>query len=379
MSDAVQDEVRNPYGNAVQVKGEGAGVAVAASRAATEVQAQVVMARKFPRVPVEAMNRILAECEIKELAEVAMYSYPRGDKQVEGPSIRLAEVLARNWGNMVSGTIEVERGQSESSLLAYAWDLETNRMARKEFKVGHFRDTKKGGKQAVTEERDIYEVGANAGARRERACILAIIPGYVVNAAVEQCKKTLRTNIGDPKEAAQRMLDKFAEYGVNKVQIEKRLRHRLESVSAAEIVALGQVYTAIADGYAGVADYFEIEQVDEQKPTGTAATARAAAARAAGRGSKAPQKAPVEETPDERPVDAAQAPQAQSQGPSDQAVLQARKVVGDYIAKAVQPKDRENFTSLLAKMTDRTKINEFYSRLIEQYGDPSLFDEGGER
>jgi len=276
MSD--HDEGSNPYGNAVAVRSNESGVAVAASRAATEVQAQVIMARQFPRDPLLATERILTECDIPELANVALYSYPRGGMQVEGPSIRLAEVLKRYWGNMVSGTVEVDRAGDTSSLLTYAWDLETNVMSRKEFKVKHVRDSKSGGKQNVTEERDIYEVAANAGSRRERACILALIPGHVVNAAVARCKKTIHTKIGDVGEAAERMVAKFeAEYKVTKIQIEKRLRHRLESVSAAEIVALGQVYNSIRDGYAGVEDFFEPDASGAPPPATAAEKARAAA------------------------------------------------------------------------------------------------------
>lgn len=44
------------------------------------------------------MDRILKSCTRETLAQSAVYSYPRGGQSVEGPSIRLAETLAQEWG-----------------------------------------------------------------------------------------------------------------------------------------------------------------------------------------------------------------------------------------------------------------------------------------
>lgn len=55
-----------------------------------------------------------------------MYQYLRGGTKVTGPSIRLAEVLAQNWGNLSFGVKELEQRDGESIAMAYTWDLETN-------------------------------------------------------------------------------------------------------------------------------------------------------------------------------------------------------------------------------------------------------------
>ena len=101
-----------------------AATAIAATKQAQEVQARMVVAKKFPRDEAAAMNRILKSCQRTTLAESAMYSYPRGGQEVTGPSIRLAECLAQNWGNIEFGYTELERKQGESTIEAYAWDLE---------------------------------------------------------------------------------------------------------------------------------------------------------------------------------------------------------------------------------------------------------------
>lgn len=67
-----------------------------AQREAQEVQAMMVIAKRFPRDPVQAMDRILQACTRPTLAEGALYTYGRGGTDVTGPSIRLAETLAQN-------------------------------------------------------------------------------------------------------------------------------------------------------------------------------------------------------------------------------------------------------------------------------------------
>lgn len=269
----------NPFAVATQ-ESRAPAVEVESSRAIAEVQGQVLMAKKFPRDQIQAMDRILAECRRPTLAEQAQYSFPRGGTMVEGPSIRLAETLARNWGNLSFGTIEVERRGDESSMLAYAWDLETNVMARQEFKVRHIRDTRSGGK-ALTDERDVYELTANQGSRRVRACILRVIPGDVVDSAVSECAATLQEKVGNVQDRIPGMIEKFKALGVSKLQIEKRLRHRIDAMNGPELIALGRIFNSIRDGMSTPADYFEPEEAQktEEKSTTVAQMSERIAAR----------------------------------------------------------------------------------------------------
>lgn len=232
-------------------------VAVEESRAMSEVKAQVFMARQYPRDVLAARDRIMQECSRLKLAEKATYVFNRGGSAISGPSIRLAEAIGRAWGNLDAGIIEGERNAGESSMIAYAWDLETNTRMRKEFKVKHIRDTKKGPK-ALTDERDIYEMTANQGARRLRACILSLIPGDIVDEAVKQCERTLTAKVGDLATVIPKMVERFATIGVTKEMIEKRLRHRIEATQAAEVVQLGSIFNSIQDGMAVASDYFDM-------------------------------------------------------------------------------------------------------------------------
>jgi hypothetical protein len=171
----------------------------------------------------------------------------------------LAEVLAQNWGNLAFGITEVEQRDGESVVLAYCSDLETNVHQEKTFVVKHVRETKKGSYK-LTDSRDVYELLANQGARRLRACILGIIPGDIVDAAVEQCEKTLAGKSSEPiGDRARKMVAAFSELGVTKEMLEARLQHSMDAVTEPEIVGLQKIFRSIKDQFTKREDWFELK------------------------------------------------------------------------------------------------------------------------
>lgn len=235
------------------------------SRQAQEVQAAMVVAKRFPRDEVDSFNRIMTSCQRKSLAERAMYEYPRGGTKVTGPSIRLAETMAQNWGNIDFGIIELEQNNGGSQVMAYAWDLETNTRQTKIFNVPHVRGTKKGN-VTLTDPRDIYEMVANQGARRLRACILGVIPGDVIDAAVEQCKKTMTEGNEKPlidriREGVKLFEEKFS---VSQQMLEKYIGCKCEAFSENDMVRLNNVYRSLRDGMSKREDYFDVSLPEEE-------------------------------------------------------------------------------------------------------------------
>ncbi|MFH0982809.1 MAG: hypothetical protein V2A79_14900 [Planctomycetota bacterium] len=244
---------------------EHSAIEVATTRAAQEVQAAMIVAQKFPRDERAAYTRIMRACGRQKLAEQAMYAYPRGGQTVTGPSIRLAEMLAQNWGNLDFGIVELEQRDGESIIMSYCWDLETNTRQTKVFTVPHERHTRQGVTK-LTDPRDIYEMTANQGARRLRACILGIIPGDVVEAACAQCEQTVAGNVKEPlADRLRAMVAAFAEYGVAEAQIVARLGHRLEATTEAELANLRKVYVSLRDNMASPDSFFP----EKTEPTPT--------------------------------------------------------------------------------------------------------------
>ncbi len=229
------------------------------SREMAEVQAAIYLAKKFPRDEAHALEKILTTCRRPKLAEAAIYQYSRGGTDIQGPSIRLAEATAQGWGNLQYGIRELEQKDGESTVEAYAWDMENNVRSAKVFQVPHIRDRKKekGGPVKLTGTRDIYELVANQGTRRMRACILAVIPGDVVEAAVEECEKTMIAKADMTPEALKKWLALFEKRGVTQSMIESRIQRKWSAVTQAQIVNLHKIYNSLKDGMSIVTDWFE--------------------------------------------------------------------------------------------------------------------------
>jgi hypothetical protein len=233
------------------------------SRESQQVQVAMLAAKRFPRDEKHCLDQILNSCSRETLASQALYSFARGGSDIAGPSIRLAEAIAGKWGNMECGWRELDRRKDESgagvsSIECYAWDMETNTRVPRVFTVRHWRDTKKGG-YALTDERDIYELCANQAARRLRACILAVIPGDIVEEAVKQCELTLAASADTGPDAQKNIITAFQAFGVSKAQIEARIQRRIGSITAAQVVSLRKIRSSLKDGMSSVGDWFDVE------------------------------------------------------------------------------------------------------------------------
>lgn len=249
--------VVNPFGPIVAAP-TGAAATAYVQREVAKIQVSRIMARTFPRDPRAAMDRILTACTRESLAESALYEYARGGTKIEGPSIRLAEELARSWGNIDYGQDEVDRAGGYSVVEVWATDQETGTHRETRWKVRHWRDRQGGAGYAVTDERDVYEVFANQAARRLRACVLAVIPSDVVEAAVNQVKLTLSTKVKLTPERINNMAEAFAKLGVTREALEKRIQRHLESITPALFVQLSKLYNSIKDGMSSARDHFDL-------------------------------------------------------------------------------------------------------------------------
>lgn len=250
----------NPFHVPANAPGINVGaVTIESSRAVAEAQGKLVIAKQFPRNEQLAYAKAMEACKRKSLAEKAMYSYPRSGSTISGPSIRLAEELARCWGNIDFGIKELSQKDGESEMQAYCWDMETNTMSSQTFVVAHVRDTRKG-QVKLTEQRDIYENNANMAGRRLRARILAVLPPDLVEAAVNECKKTLAGNNDTPLiDRINNMVVAFKKFGVKIDTIEKRLNRKIDTMTAEDISEYIGIYNSLKDGNSSVSDWFDIK------------------------------------------------------------------------------------------------------------------------
>jgi hypothetical protein len=261
---AIEARVENPFPDSPRDERLNMGaVTIESQRVIAEVKAAMTVAKACPRNKHEAMEKILETCRRFEFAQTALYAYDRGGSTISDASIRLAEVLANAWTNLDFGIKELAQDVTtgESEMFAFAWDLETNVRCSKTFPFKHERHTRQGVTK-LTDPRDIYEMGANLGARRLRACILAIIDADVKAAAVNQCRVTIAAGVaGNKKTLTERvnvLVQEFGKRGIKVTHIEHRLGHPIKDILPEEFVDLGTVFNSIKEEMSHPSDWFDV-------------------------------------------------------------------------------------------------------------------------
>lgn len=235
------------------------------AREMARIQGEIFMAKKFPRDVMKALDKIEQECARPTLAKQAVYTYARGGSDIKGPSIRLAEAVARCWGNLRYGFEEVSSNGKESVVRAYAYDVENNQQAERIFTVKLGRYSKRGGFAMADDPRDQYEIVANNASRRVRACILQLIPGDIIDYAVQLCSDTIAKNFKVNEDTINKLIKAFANYNVTEAMLEKFVQRRLIAMTADQYVRLQSIYTSLRDGIAKVEDFFEVEKPEAKK------------------------------------------------------------------------------------------------------------------
>lgn len=102
-----------------------AGVLAAISRA--ELDQQITTARAYPRSVTAFRKEALAMATLTpEVAESCLYAVPRAGGTIDGPSVRLAEIVASAWGHSHSGARVVDIGAEFITAQGVFYDLQRN-------------------------------------------------------------------------------------------------------------------------------------------------------------------------------------------------------------------------------------------------------------
>lgn len=275
--------INNPLSRALAMGGHGmnvGAVAIESERAIAEARGQMQLAKMFPRDLQSAYAELMDACKLSALAEVAFYNVPQGGGKVSGPSIRLAEEVARVYGNFEYGHRELSRQEAgpgpkdfgKSEVEVYAWDKEKNNRSIRQITVFHVLDTRDGPRK-LRDQKDIDNKIANVASKQVRGRILALMPKWMVEAAIQECRKTLAGNNDVPlSDRVRRMTQAFAKFGVSAEHLENHLGHKLDAILADELVDLQGIFNAIKEGVPP-SEYFGAKDDDETKKDDGAAAA----------------------------------------------------------------------------------------------------------
>lgn len=230
------------------------------------IEASLTVAAARPRDEARAISQIANSCQRLRLAESAVYSYSKGGSEITGPSITLVTQVALAWGNVDWGYRELSRGRGESTVEAYAWDQQTNARYSRQFIVPH--RIRVGGRQRQLREDELADWIANQAQRRVRTCLENVIPRDVIEEAVDECERTLKSNVDLDKSKITAMIGKFEEIGVSREQLTAKIQRSLDAIQPAQYLAMRRIYTSIKDGLTTVEQAFPKleEAVEDEKP-----------------------------------------------------------------------------------------------------------------
>jgi hypothetical protein len=220
-----------------------------------EVQAAIIIAKKFPRDETEAFEKLTKSCNRLSFAEKARYKFPRGDKDVIGPSVHLAREAARLWKNIEYGFSVVRDDDSTRVIRAKAWDKESNNIVFMDDSFGKLIYRKKTG-WTKPDECDLRELTNRRGAILVRNCILQLLPIDIVEESMSAVQETLSISVKkDPDTAKARIVSAFASISVTTEMLEGKLGHPVATCSPEEIISLREIWQSIADGDSKWTDY----------------------------------------------------------------------------------------------------------------------------
>lgn len=260
----------------VEQENNEAAVTAVATKARAEVESNLIMARKFPRNEDDIRTKVLKTCRIYSFAEKGKYKKPQGKKKNErtgeweqqyvvGPSIRLAEELFRQWGNITLESSVLYENSKVRIVSCRAMDLQTLASSTAQFIVEKTVERKSAiGREVISErlnnsgerisvvvatEDETFSKQNNIGSKYRRNLTIQLIPTYLLQDALIAIDETIKSGIKDnPEKAKLEMIDSFSKFGILPSDIEKYLGHPMAQINPTEILELKDICIAIAEG-----------------------------------------------------------------------------------------------------------------------------------
>lgn len=220
-----------------------------------EIDTQIATSRAYPRSIARASQNIKSLVSIsQEAAEECNYALPRGGKPITGPSVRLAEIVASQWGNcrVSARVVHVDRFEKYLEAEGVFHDLETNMAtsARVRRRIA--------GRDGRVFNDDMIVVTGNAACSiAKRNAILAGVPKAIWNDAYQFALQTVKGDVKTLPERRDGAFKAFAAFGIKPEQIYEALEiGGAADITLDHITTLVAMHKAIKDGEQTVEDYF---------------------------------------------------------------------------------------------------------------------------
>lgn len=224
-----------------------------------EIDMQISTAKAFPRSPKMFIDAAISMATLsEEIAASCSYALPRGGKSLEGPSVRLAEIVCATYGNIRSAARVISNDGKTITAQGICHDLETNNSISVEVKR---RITGRDGK---TFNEDMQVVTGNAAcAIAFRNAVFKVVPSALVNVVYEEARKVARGTAATLVSRRDNAVAYFKSLGVTEKQICDILEvKKIEDIDLDKLTTLRGMATLIKNGESTVKDLFEPASIE---------------------------------------------------------------------------------------------------------------------
>jgi hypothetical protein len=224
-----------------------------------EIDTQIATAKAFPRSLTLFRDKALSMATFSEdIAASCTYALPRGGSRLEGPSIRLAEIVAASYTNVQYGGRVIANDGKMITAQGVCIDLENNVKATVEV------NRKITGKDGKPFNQDMQVMTGNAAiAIAVRNAIFKVIPGALVSAIQEKAKEVARGSAETLVVRRDKAIAYFKSIGVKEDQLCSVLEiKKVEDIDLDKLETLTGMKAAIKNGEATVQSLFESAKDD---------------------------------------------------------------------------------------------------------------------
>lgn len=232
----------------------------AMERASLDMQIQT--AKRYPREMSRVIRKVQEFATIdRETAESCFYAIPREGKVIDGPSIRLAEIVASSWGNLRVAARIISVDESFVTAQGLCHDLEANVAVAVEVKR---RITTRSGARYSEDMIGVTSQAACAIALRN--AVFKVVPMGSLHTVMAEIEKV---GLGDERSLGDRRTAALAYFKGKKVDAERIFAHfgvkSADGLTLEHVKRLRQYVQALTDGEASMEDIFA-KPVEVLKP-----------------------------------------------------------------------------------------------------------------
>ena len=219
-----------------------------------EIDVQISTAKAFPRSLTLFIQKATSMATLTEdIAASCSYALPRGGKSLEGPSVRLAEIICATYGNIRSGARVIANDGKTITAQGICHDLETNNCVTVEVQRSILDKSGRPFKQ------DMQVVTGNAAcAIAFRNAVFKVVPAALAQEVYDRAREVARGTAETLVARRDKAVKYFRELGVKDAEICNVLGIvKIEDINLDHLQTLSGMRAAIKNGESTVKEIFE--------------------------------------------------------------------------------------------------------------------------